>query len=98
MDSGTPRAVSEPAPEEGRAPLAVVVVDHEGRISHWSTGARRLFGPSREEAVGRPAADLLPVSGALADDGAYGDGAYGEGEVYGEDGAYGEGEVYGGGA
>ncbi|MFJ8696195.1 PAS domain S-box protein [Streptomyces roseolilacinus] len=93
MDSGTPRAVSEPAPEEGRVPLAVVVVDHEGRISHWSTGARRLFGPSREEAVGRPAADLLPVSGALADDEVYGeDGAYGEYEVYGE------GEVYGGGA
>ncbi|MFE6756077.1 SpoIIE family protein phosphatase, partial [Streptomyces sp. NPDC057684] len=30
-----------------------------------STGARRLFGPAREDAVGRPATDLLPVSGAL---------------------------------
>ena len=34
-------------------------------MSHWSSGARRLFGPGKEDAVGRPAADLLPVSGAL---------------------------------
>ncbi|WP_428951351.1 SpoIIE family protein phosphatase [Streptomyces sp. cg35] len=53
---------------QGRVPLAVVVVDRAGRVSHWSTGARRLFGPGREEAVGRPVADLLPVSGALPDD------------------------------
>jgi serine phosphatase RsbU (regulator of sigma subunit)/anti-sigma regulatory factor (Ser/Thr protein kinase) len=50
---------------EGRIPLAVVVVDRDGLVSHWSTGARRLFGATREEALGRPAADLLPVSGAL---------------------------------
>ncbi|MDX6332524.1 MAG: hypothetical protein QOI83_4907 [Streptomycetaceae bacterium] len=49
----------------GRMPLAVVVVDDEGLVSHWSTGARRLFGCAREEAVGLPAADLLPVTGAL---------------------------------
>ena len=52
----------------GRIPLAVVVVDREGLVSHWSTGARRLFGAPREDAVGRPAVDLLPVSGALPDD------------------------------
>ncbi|MFD8073943.1 SpoIIE family protein phosphatase [Streptomyces sp. NPDC059718] len=52
----------------GRVPLAVVVVDGEGLVSHWSTGARKLFGPTREEAVGRPAADLLPVSGALGEE------------------------------
>lgn len=52
----------------GRVPLAVAVVDREGLVSHWSTGARRLFGTPREVAVGRPAADLLPVSGALPDD------------------------------
>ncbi|MGW7264601.1 SpoIIE family protein phosphatase [Streptomyces sp. NPDC054842] len=52
---------------EGRIPLAVVVVDRDGLVSHWSTGARRLFGATREEALGRPAADLLPVSGALPD-------------------------------
>ncbi|MGY0490826.1 SpoIIE family protein phosphatase [Streptomyces sp. WG-D5] len=50
---------------QGRVPLAVVVIDHTGAVSHWSSGARRLFGPPKEDAVGRPAADLLPVSGAL---------------------------------
>ncbi|MGW3354899.1 SpoIIE family protein phosphatase [Streptomyces bungoensis] len=52
----------------GRIPLAVVVVDRDGLVSHWSSGARRLFGVGRQDAVGRPAADLLPVSGALPDD------------------------------
>ncbi|MEU6551981.1 SpoIIE family protein phosphatase [Streptomyces sp. NPDC046915] len=51
----------------GRIPLAVVVVDRDGLVSHWSMGARRLFGVEREDAVGRPAPDLLPVSGALPD-------------------------------
>ncbi|AZM59012.1 MULTISPECIES: SpoIIE family protein phosphatase [unclassified Streptomyces] len=49
----------------GRIPLAVVVVDRDGLVSHWSTGARRLFVLSKEEALGRPAVDLLPVTGAL---------------------------------
>lgn len=53
--------------ETGRVPLAVVVVDGAGLVSHWSSGARRLFGVPREEAVGEPAIDLLPVSGALPD-------------------------------
>ncbi|POX50824.1 PAS sensor protein [Streptomyces sp. Ru71] len=52
----------------GRIPLAVVVVDRDGLVSHWSTGARRLFGTAREDAVGRAAVDLLPVSGALPED------------------------------
>ncbi|MEV7890732.1 SpoIIE family protein phosphatase [Streptomyces sp. NPDC002817] len=52
----------------GRIPLAVVVVDRDGLVSHWSRGARRLFGAAKEEAIGRPAADLLPVSGALPDE------------------------------
>ncbi|UUU29685.1 SpoIIE family protein phosphatase [Streptomyces sp. CA-210063] len=51
----------------GRIPLAVVVVDRAGLVSHWSTGARRLFGTPKDDAVGRPALDLLPVSGALPD-------------------------------
>ncbi|WP_169314163.1 SpoIIE family protein phosphatase [Streptomyces piniterrae] len=57
-----------PAPRDpvpGRIPLAVVVVGADGRISHWSSGARRLFGPTREEAVGACAVDLMPVTGAL---------------------------------
>ncbi|MEU3511681.1 SpoIIE family protein phosphatase [Streptomyces longwoodensis] len=53
--------------DAGRVPLAVVVVDREGLVSHWSSGARRLFGVPKEEAVGQPAVDLLPVSGALPD-------------------------------
>ncbi|WP_405728501.1 SpoIIE family protein phosphatase [Streptomyces sp. NBC_00028] len=52
----------------GRIPLAVVVVDRGGLVSHWSRGARRLFGAAKEEALGRPAVDLLPVSGALPDE------------------------------
>ncbi|MFF7467862.1 SpoIIE family protein phosphatase [Streptomyces sp. NPDC008092] len=52
----------------GRIPLAVVVVDRDGDVSHWSTGARRLFGAAKEEAVGRSVLDLLPVSGALPED------------------------------
>ncbi|MGI5379316.1 SpoIIE family protein phosphatase [Streptomyces sp. CA-251387] len=69
MDRGTERdgAVTEHA-VTGRIPLAVVVVDREGLVSHWSSGARRLFGAAKEEAIGRPAVDLLPVSGALPED------------------------------
>ncbi|MCZ4604711.1 SpoIIE family protein phosphatase [Streptomyces sp. Lzd4kr] len=79
MNRGTERdgAVTEHT-ASGRIPLAVVVVDREGLVSHWSSGARRLFGATKEEALGRPAVDLLPVSGALPEDddpslyGAYG--------------------------
>jgi serine phosphatase RsbU (regulator of sigma subunit) len=60
-----PRAADVAA---GRVRLAVVVVDRDGLVSHWSRGARRLFGTGKEEAIGRPAADLLPVSGALPDE------------------------------
>ncbi|WP_329125289.1 SpoIIE family protein phosphatase [Streptomyces sp. NBC_01465] len=63
MERGTPQyAVA------GRIPLAVVVVDGQGLVSHWSTGARRLFGRPKEEAVGQPAVELMPVSGALSED------------------------------
>ncbi|OIJ97480.1 PAS sensor protein [Streptomyces sp. MUSC 14] len=64
----TPPGHGEGDAAAGRIPLGVVVVDRAGLVSHWSSGARRLFGVDREDAVGRPAADLLPVSGALADD------------------------------
>ncbi|BDM71204.1 hypothetical protein HEK616_46910 [Streptomyces nigrescens] len=56
----------------GRIPLAVVLVGADGRISHWSSGAHRLFGTGRAEAVGAPALDLMPVTGALGDSGAEG--------------------------
>ncbi|WP_338895067.1 SpoIIE family protein phosphatase [Streptomyces sp. TG1A-60] len=70
----------------GRVPLAVVVVDRGGLVSHWSSGARRLFGTSRDDAVGRPALDLLPVSGALPEiDGTPPLGAYGAYDALGHD-------------
>ncbi|MEW2287729.1 SpoIIE family protein phosphatase [Streptomyces sp. NPDC047841] len=65
-DTAPGRGIGDTA--AGRIPLAVVVVDRAGLVSHWSTGARRLFGVSREDAVGQPAADLLPVSGTLPED------------------------------
>ncbi|AXG58025.1 hypothetical protein SLCG_6870 [Streptomyces lincolnensis] len=43
-------------------------MDRDGLVSHWSTGARRLFGAAKEEAIGRAAVDLLPVSGALPEE------------------------------
>ncbi|WP_411152253.1 SpoIIE family protein phosphatase [Streptomyces sp. A30] len=77
MDRGTERD-APPSPgagngaaehaASGRIPLAVVVVDRDGLVSHWSTGACRLFGAAKEEAIGRSAVDLLPVSGALPED------------------------------
>ncbi|WP_409468466.1 ATP-binding SpoIIE family protein phosphatase [Streptomyces sp. HC307] len=67
----------------GRIPLAVVVVDCDGLVSHWSTGARRLFGAAKEAAIGRPVADLLPVSGALPEGP-----EDGEGTPYGPYGSY----------
>ncbi len=69
MDRGTEKdgAMAEQA-ASGRIPLAVVVVDRDGLVSHWSSGARRLFGAAKEEALGRPAVDLLPVSGAIPED------------------------------
>ncbi|TQK50973.1 serine phosphatase RsbU (regulator of sigma subunit) [Streptomyces sp. SLBN-118] len=71
MDSGVPPTPPQQYAVAGRIPLAVVVVDGDGLVSHWSTGARRLLGTTRDEAVGRPAVDLLPVTGALAPEGEY---------------------------
>ncbi|MGA4845676.1 SpoIIE family protein phosphatase [Streptomyces sp. G5(2025)] len=65
MERGTPDGPVAQSAVAGRIPLAVVVVDGAGLVSHWSAGARRLFGCPKEEAVGRPAGDLLPVHGAM---------------------------------
>ena len=87
MDHGTERDTlpGRPAgrgavpsdPVTGRVPLAVVVVDRDGLVSHWSRGARRLFRLPKEEAIGRPAPDLLPVSGVLPEAGTDDDPAHG---------------------
>ncbi|GHI99414.1 hypothetical protein TPA0906_12800 [Streptomyces olivaceus] len=61
-------------PLAGRVPLAVVVVDRDGLVSHWSRGARRLFraaqGGGDRPARVRPAARLrvVPDVGAEDDD------------------------------
>ncbi|WP_333737816.1 ATP-binding SpoIIE family protein phosphatase [Streptomyces sp. IBSBF 2806] len=81
---GSPRPErGEGNADAGRVPLAVVVVDREGLVSHWSAGARRLFGVAKGEALGQPAIDLLPVSGALPDpDDDLADDSYGEYAAY----------------
>lgn len=80
---GSPRPEGEEPADAGRVPLAVVVVDREGLVSHWSAGARRLFGVAKDEAIGQPAIDLLPVSGALPDpDDDFAADAYGEYAAY----------------
>jgi serine phosphatase RsbU (regulator of sigma subunit) len=68
MNRGTERNGVTAHAAAGRIPLAVVVVDREGLVSHWSSGARRLFGATKDEAIGCPAVDLLPVSGALPEE------------------------------
>lgn len=80
MDLGVPpQRTPQPDTAAGRVPLAVVVVDADGLVSHWSTGARKLFGVSRADAVGCPAGELLPVTGALRQRGdPLQDTAYGE--------------------
>ncbi|GAB2922809.1 SpoIIE family protein phosphatase [Streptomyces mayteni] len=67
----------------GRIPLAVVVVDGAGEISHWSAGARRLFGIEREDAVGRRAAEIMPISAVMAGEPESGPGPGAEGEAAG---------------
>ncbi|MFI0815206.1 SpoIIE family protein phosphatase [Streptomyces sp. NPDC021098] len=62
---GAPWVPAQRTEVSGRIPLAVVVVDADGLVTHWSSGARRLFGRTREQALGASAVDLMPVSGAL---------------------------------
>lgn len=38
---------------------AVIAVDHDGRIEDWNRMAEAMFGWSRDEALGRPLADLI---------------------------------------
>ncbi|MEU1802994.1 SpoIIE family protein phosphatase [Streptomyces sp. NPDC019937] len=62
---GAPGVPAQRTEMSGRIPLAVVVVDADGLVTHWSSGARKLFARTRDQAIGAPAVDLMPVSGAL---------------------------------
>jgi PAS domain S-box-containing protein len=42
---------------------AVIATDLDGMITHWSTGAQRLYGWTGEESIGRPILDLLVTQG-----------------------------------
>ena len=41
------------------SPLAIVSLDHQGKVTTWSTGAERVFDFTAEEAVGGPDPSLL---------------------------------------
>ncbi len=43
-----------------RTPLGVIEFDAEGRVRQWNPAAERIFGWTREEAIGRQAAFLVP--------------------------------------
>jgi len=46
-----------------RGGAGVIATDLEGVITHWTAGARRLYGWSAEEAIGRPVLELLATPG-----------------------------------
>lgn len=41
--------------------LAVIATDTEGSVIYWSVGAARLYGWTRDEAMGRNIMDLTPI-------------------------------------
>jgi PAS domain S-box-containing protein len=45
--------------------VSVIALDLDGRVTHWNAGAERLYGWTPDEALGRPARDLL----VMQDDG-----------------------------
>jgi PAS domain S-box-containing protein len=45
----------------GQLPGAVIAVDLDGRIVHWSDGAERLYGWTAQEALGRSVRELILV-------------------------------------
>jgi PAS domain S-box-containing protein len=42
--------------------VAVVATDLEGNVTHWNDGAQRLYGWTREDALGRPIAMVMNAS------------------------------------
>ena len=44
-------------------PGAVITADQEGRVTEWNRAAERLTGFSRDEAMGRPAEEVVRLRG-----------------------------------
>ena len=42
------------------APVAIVAVDHNGKVVNWYGGAEKMFGWTAEEVIGRPPPNLPP--------------------------------------
>jgi PAS domain S-box-containing protein len=76
---GAPQAPEESGgltPEEGResgyfrsllevSPTAIVTIDRDANVTSWNPAAERLFGYTREEAIGRNVDDLIAKSPEL---------------------------------
>ncbi|WP_432107825.1 hypothetical protein [Streptomyces sp. AA1529] len=60
-----PCAVETLVAVRGCLPLAAVGIGARGTVVHWGSGASALFGRRRKHVLGAPAADILPVTGAL---------------------------------
>ncbi|WP_042375289.1 PAS domain-containing protein, partial [Streptacidiphilus neutrinimicus] len=50
------------------ARLAALVVDSDGRLTHWNLGAEELFGHRRNEVLDRTTTGLLPLAGKPSGD------------------------------
>jgi hypothetical protein len=50
------------------ARLAALVVDSDGRLTHWNLGAEELFGHRRNDVLDRTTTGLLPLAGKPAGD------------------------------
>jgi PAS domain S-box-containing protein len=62
-----PKAHSEPSAVVSRAlfehaPVAIMIVDHDGKIRHSNIAAAQLFGYSKEQLVGQPVEILVPLA------------------------------------
>lgn len=71
MDLTVPPGRGAAFPE--RVPLGAAVVEERGLVSRLSAAAARLLGVERGQGTGRPAVDVLPVYGVLADHGLAGE-------------------------
>ena len=61
MLCGLERGVSIDADVLAHLPGAVVAVDLDGRIRHWSSGAEGIYGWTAGEALGRPIRELILI-------------------------------------